>query len=64
MPRIESDQVGLIFGPFSSNEIQNAFRISSETDSGMARNSSDSLGMNFNPILLQGLLNKIIDHYF
>ena len=32
----------------------NVFRIRSETDSGMARNSSDSLGMTFNPIISPG----------
>ena len=35
----------------------------SETDSGMVRNSSDSLGMNFNRILSPGELNlKIFEN--
>ena len=33
-------------------------RNSSETDSGMAQNSSDLLAMNFNPILLSGYTLK------
>ena len=49
-----SDWVGLILECFLSNEVQNVFRIGSETDSGVARNSSDSLGINFNPILSPG----------
>ena len=50
------------FDRFSSNEIQYSFwdwfeitRNGLETDYGMARNGSDSLGMNFNPILSSGL---------
>ena len=34
------------------------------TDSGMARNSSDSLGMNFNPILLPGNYTTEISESF
>ena len=43
----------------SSNCLQQIkcfFRIGSEIDSGMSRNSSDSIGMNFNPILSTGKL--------
>ena len=49
----------MIFDRFSSNEIQNVFRIGSDTDVGMNRNSSDILEMNFNPILSPGSLSSI-----
>ena len=42
------DSFGLIFNRFVSNEFQNVFRIGSETYFRMARNSSDSLGLNSN----------------
>ena len=38
-----------MFDRFSLNEIKNAFRIRSETDFEMARNSFDSFGLNSNP---------------
>ena len=51
---VASDWIGLgqiDFYHFSSNELQKIFRIGSDTDIGMYRNSSDCLGMNCYPIL-------------
>ena len=47
---------GSIFYHFSSNELQNVFRIGSDTDIGMNWNSSDWLGMKSYPILSPGKL--------
>ena len=58
MPRTKLDWVGLIFACFSLNEIQKVFRIGSDTNIGMNRNSSDWLGINFNPIFSPGCLSN------
>ena len=50
----KSNWSGLFFNLFVFNEIQNICRIGSETDSGLTRNSSDSLGLNSSPKLSTG----------
>ena len=56
MPWIELDYLELILDRFSSKEVQNVLQIGSETNSRMPWNSSDFLGINFNPILSPGYL--------
>ena len=54
-----SDWIGLIFNRFSSNGNQNVYELvqdASGTNSKMAQNSSDYLGLNSNPKLLPGFL--------
>ena len=59
MPRNESDWVGLILAVFHQTEYKPFFgfgRNDSEWFGNRFRNSSDSFGMNFNPIFSPGLL--------
>ena len=50
----------MILEGFSSNEIQNVFLIGLEKEFTIAWNSSDSLGMDFNPILSPGSISCIL----